>query len=152
MDIESMTIMMNRIKEQVKEDSKIDRTELGDESLRTPIIHSKYLQLLSEAKIENRKLYRAFETMKRLKWEWYSGTMSEERLKGLGWKPFQQKLVRSDIEMCVDSDPEVQETRELIERSDTLVDYLTEICKMMSQRTWQIKNAIEWTKFTQGIG
>ena len=35
---------------------------------------------------------------------------------------------------------------------DTMLKYLEEILKQISNRTYQIKNAIEWRRFTAGYG
>ena len=39
-----------------KEDSVIDKSELGDESLRTPTLHSKWLRVFSVERLQLKKM------------------------------------------------------------------------------------------------
>ena len=47
---------IEEIIEQWQEDTKIDKTELGDEALRIPPLHSKYMNILTRERLMLRKL------------------------------------------------------------------------------------------------
>ena len=47
---------IERIKEMVEADLKIDGTELGDESIRTPQLHGKYLNIYHDESLILKKL------------------------------------------------------------------------------------------------
>ena len=59
-----------------------------------------------------------------------------------------QKFTKDDINAFIDGDQEYQDTKLKIEYQEQKIKYLESIIKEISQRTWNIKNAIEWHKFT----
>ena len=61
-------------------DSQIDRTELGEESLKIPQLHSKYYNLFSAERMALRKMEQEYKELYRIKFEYYNGTISEEDL------------------------------------------------------------------------
>ena len=69
------------------EDSKIDRTELGEESIKIPQLHHKYYKMYSLERLNLVKLQEEMKILKKDKIEYYTGTMAEEDLKERGWEP-----------------------------------------------------------------
>ena len=61
-------------------DSKIDRTELGEESIRIPQLHHKYYRYFSEERMKLVKLQEEYKGLKKDKYDYYSGVMAEEDL------------------------------------------------------------------------
>ena len=53
--------------------------------------------------------------------------------------------------MYIDSDKEIIEKNMRIVMQKEKLDFLEEVIKNLNQRNFQIKNAIEWRKFTQGV-
>ena len=144
MDIESL-------REMVKNDIKIDETDLNSESLRTPQLHNKYLVLYENSKLELEKLQFMEKTMKRDKWLFYTGKMGDEDLERKGWEPFEHNILKTDIPMFLDADPDMQQIRAKISLQSSVVSYLEDVIKIVTGRQWNIKSAIEWIKFTQGV-
>jgi lipocalin len=62
------------------------------------------------------------------------------------------KIMKSDTETFIKSDPEMLEVQELLDEAQVKVETLEELINAVKQRGWDIKNAIEFQKFTQGIG
>ena len=48
-------------------------------------------------------------------------------------------------------DEEIRELKGKIDYYETVVEYLQEVVKSISNRSFQIKNAIEWRKFEAGV-
>jgi hypothetical protein len=92
---------------QWKEDSVIDKTELGDESLNIPKLHHKYYQIL----VSERLLLKSHESdMKKLKLDKYEfftqGPDEESQQKG--WKlPAKGLILKADIPMYMDADEDI---------------------------------------------
>ena len=139
------------IRKMVEKDMVIDDSELDLESLKIPQLHNKYLNLFHDERILLRKLEVNRRELIRDKWEYYSGKMSEEELNERGWQPFQLKVLKQDLDMYIQSDPDVTTIDDRITLQKEKVDYLASIVKSISGRGWEIKNAIEWRKFTSGI-
>jgi len=77
--------------------------------------------------------------------------MSEEELTRRGWEPFQLKVLKQDLDMYIQSDSDVTKIDDRITLQKEKVDYLASIVKSISGRGWEIKNAIEWRRFTSGV-
>jgi hypothetical protein len=89
-----------------KKDSEIDITEPSKEILKVPQIHNKFLSIMTKHRIASKKALFDFNKMKRTKWEYYTGKMSEEELAEFGWEPFRYTL-KSDISTYLDSDKDL---------------------------------------------
>ena len=139
------------IRKMVEKDMVIDDSELDLESLKIPQLHNKYLNLFHDERILLRKLEVERRELIRDKWEFYSGKMSEEELTRRGWEPFQLKVLKQDLDMYIQSDSDVTKVDDRITLQKEKVDYLASIVKSISGRGWEIKNAIEWRRFTSGI-
>ena len=142
---------LDKIKEMAEKDLPIDDTELGTESVRIPQLHNKYLVIFHDERLTLRKAQADYRTLRRDKWEYYTGKMSQERLKELGWEPFQSKILRNDLDIYLESDKQLSDFQSKIEYQQEKVDYLEGILKGIAQRHWIIRNALEWKKFTNGI-
>ena len=141
---------LSEIQSQVRKDLKINDLELDIESLRIPSLHSKYLQLLTEHSLLLKKTQGDYAVLKRNKWIYYTGKASEEVYKEKG--DFPLKLKTKDEERTfIEADEEVRELKGKVEYYESVVEYLQEVVKSISNRSFQIKNAIEWRKFEAGV-
>ena len=141
---------LEEIQQQWERDSCIDRTELGEESLRIPQLHSKYYQIYSTERSMLRQLEYKMINLKRSKYEWYAGTISEEELKEKNWEPNPLKILRSDIPMYLESDEEIVNLNVKLEFQRDKVEFVESIIKSLPSRGYQIKAAIDWEKFKVG--
>ena len=139
------------VRKMVEKDMVIDDSELDLESLKIPQLHNKYLNLFHDERILLRKLEVERRELIRDKWEYYSGKMSEEELARREWEPFQLKVLKQDLDMYIQSDSDVTKIDDRITLQKEKVDYLASIVKSISGRGWEIKNAIEWRRFTSGV-
>jgi hypothetical protein len=143
MKLEDIQIMWER-------DSSIDRTELGEESLRIPQLHAKYFKLFSEERLALRKYETAQKKLYKAKFEYYTGTMSEDDLKENGWEPFQLRVLKSDINVYLQSDGDLCDMELRVELQKEKVEFLESIIKNLPARGYQINAAIAWEKFKVG--
>jgi|TARA_Y100000389_G_scaffold171252_1_gene178804 hypothetical protein len=138
------------LKRHVERDMKVDDTQLDLESLKIPQLHNKYLNFLQEERFNLKKMGFDFASLRRSKWEFYTGKMSEEDLEEKGWEPFDLKILKSDIDMYLDSDNDMILMKQKITYQEEKVFYLESVIKEIGQRNWEIRNAIEWRKFVSG--
>jgi hypothetical protein len=134
-----------------EQDSKFDRTELGEESLRIPQLHSKYFKLFSEERKVLRQWEAAYKQLYRLKFEYYNGTLSEEELKDNVWEPFNLRILKTESQMYIDADKDILKARGAIAQQQDKIDFLESIIKNLPARGYQIKAAIDWEKFKVGM-
>ncbi len=138
---------IEQLQEQVDKDLKINDTELDLESLKTPQLHNKYMKHLTKFKLMLSRAESEYNTLKREKWEYYTGKAPAEVY---AEKPFDLKILKTDIDKYLESDEELQKQKQKVDYLDTVVDFLDRTIRLISNRGFTIKNAIDWRKFTSG--
>lgn len=141
----------NEIKAQAELDVSIDPNHLDDESIKIPQLHNKYLCLLMDEKILLEKIESKLKILKRDKWLYYSGKMSDDELKKKGWEPFDLAIIKQDVDRFIESDHEVIDLSNKAYAQSEKVNYIESVAKLVANKIWNIKSTIEWIKFTQGV-
>ena len=131
-------------------DCKIDETELGDESTKIPVIHNKYLKIFIGENAQLKRMYAQRFKLKRKLSEYYLGELDKDELEEIGREQFYKKLLKNEIETYIESDDEFIETNLKIALQEEKVHYIEAIFKSINNRGFQIKNAIDWLRFTNG--
>ena len=85
--------------------------------------------------------------MIRDKWEYYTGKADPSVYRE---KPFDIKVLKADVHIYMDSDPDLQKADQKVAYLNQIVKYLEQVLRSVNNRTFLIKNAIEWKKFTSG--
>ena len=142
---------LSEIQEEWKLDSKINELELGSEAIKVPTLHSKYLSLLSNVKLQLRKAESDYNNMRRVKYKYYRGELSREELEKLGLDQYLgNKPLKNEMDEFMLCDEDLNLLTDKIEYFKTVVFTLEQILRSLNSRTWDIKSAIEWNKFTNG--
>ena len=102
---------------------------------------SRFELLLTKNKGDYQKLYRE-------KWEYYGG---KSDAKVYVQKPFDLKVLKSDLAMYISSDEEIIELSNKISYLEYTIKYCEGVIKSIDNRGWDTKNAIEWKKFEAGM-
>ena len=138
---------LEQLQDLAEKDLKINDTELDLESLKTPQLHNKYLKHLNKFKLLLSKSQIDYYTLRKEKWEYYTGKAPAQVY---AEKPFNLKILKTDIDKYMDADPELVKFKSKVEYIQTVIDFLDRTIKQISNRGFQIKNAIDWRKFTSG--
>jgi hypothetical protein len=141
---------LDEIQDMWERDSQLDRTELGEESLRIPQLHSKYYKLFSTERLSLRKQESDYKAMYKEKMEYYNGTLDEETLRARKWDPNPLKILRSDLGVYMDADEDLRYASLKVEFQKEKVEFIEAIIKSLPTRGFQIKNAIDWERFRMG--
>tara|TARA_B100000683_G_scaffold9893_1_gene10913 strand:- start:856 stop:1299 length:444 start_codon:yes stop_codon:yes gene_type:complete len=134
-------------------DSVIGQTSLDESSRQTPILHAKYLELLSLAKLKLKKAEQDQKILLKDKWLYYNGKMDQEQIADKGWQPDPfdgLKILKGEMDYYYDADPEIQQSVEKIEYLKTIIDTLSEIMNNINWRHQTISNMIKWRVFESG--
>ena len=134
-------------------DNQIHETHLDESSRKTPILHSKYLEMLANAKLLLKKAEFSQKTLLKEKWLYYNGKMDKEQIENLGWDPDPfdgLKILKGEMDYYYDADPEIQKSEEKIQYFKTLVETLTDIVDTIKWRHQTISNIIKWKQFQSG--
>jgi hypothetical protein len=132
-----------------EKDSIIDFTEPSREILKIPVLHSKYLHIMFRHEMAAKKCHFNHAKMRKLKWQYYSGKMSQEELNEHGWEPFRYTL-KSDINTYIEGDSDLIKIEEKKVYHEEVVEICKNILKELNNRTWQIKEHMTHERFIQG--
>jgi len=141
--------MNDDIFDEWEEDAKIDRTQLDTESLDIPKVHAKYLKMYHN---ERWKLKQAKSDLAKLrleKFEFYTqgpNATTKER----GWKYPGGRILKGDINIYMEGDPELVDIHLNIGLIEERVQILDNIIRNINNRGFQIKNAIDYLRWTNG--
>jgi hypothetical protein len=138
---------LEKLQELADKKLKINDTELDLESLKTPQLHNEFMKHLTKYKLMLSRAETEYNMMKREKWEYYTGKADASVY---AEKPFDLKILRTDIDKYLDSDIDLQKQKQKVDYLKTTVDFLDRTIRQIGNRGFTIKNAIDWRKFTSG--
>ena len=143
---------LSDLQESWAEDCKINEMNLGHESAKTPNLHAKYLNYLSSTRLNLRKAESAYLNCRRKKYRYYRGEMTQAELVEEGWDQWQgNKPLKNEMDEFLNVDNDLVLLQDKVEYFKTVLYQLEQIIRSLNSRTWDIKNAIEWNKFTNGM-
>lgn len=142
---------LEQIQELWSNDSKVDRTELGEEAIKIPQLHSKYYKLYSQERLTLRKLTEESKSLQLDLWSYYQGSLDYERLKELDWEQNDHIILKADIPMHIDANQSWINSNLKIAYQKEKVEFLESIVKSLNNRGFNINAAIQWEKFKVGI-
>ena len=145
-----MTFDLDTIQAMWEKDAKIDRDNLHDESLNIPSLHAKYFQIYNTIFLLRKKAEQQRKNIRHERYEYFSGKADPDVYIQ---NPFPKKIRDKDtMTKYLDADEKLSNASLKIEYYDTMLTYLESILKVIQNRTYQIKNAIEFMRFNAGMG
>jgi uncharacterized protein YozE (UPF0346 family) len=143
-------IDLDNIQKMWEEDAKIDPDNLHTESLNIPVLHAKYFELYNNIFLLRKKAEQQKKNIRHNRYEYYSGKADPEVYQE---NPFPKKIRDKDtLQKYLDADEKLSSVCLKIDYYDTMLVYLESILKVIQNRTYQIKNAIEFMRFNAGLG
>ena len=145
-----MGIDLDTIQKMWEQDSKIDPDNLHTESLNIPILHSKYFEIYNTIILLKKKAEQQKKNIRHQKYEYFTGKADPDVYLE---NPFPKKVRdKETLQGYLDSDEKLSQSSLKVDYYETMLIYVDSILKMISNRTYQIKNAIEFMRFTAGLG
>jgi hypothetical protein len=130
-------------------DSEIDSTEPGKEILRIPILHNKYNKSLTLHNLATKRAVLELAKLKKIKWAYYTGKMSDDELEQHGWEPF-QFVLKSDISVYIEGDVDLITLQRKKAYHEEASNFCLNVMKELNNRTWQLKEFCTWERFING--
>jgi hypothetical protein len=140
---------LNDIQVMWSKDCKIGE-DLGQASIESPMLHSKYLDELIAAKLKHTKCVAEIAEMKTLKSKYFRGEMTKDELAEKGWQQWQYKTIKADIMDHVEADPDYQKLHVRAEYMRTTIYALESILNEIKNRNWAIRANLDWQRFRSG--
>ena len=140
---------LEQIQEMWQKDSVIDPDNLHDESLKVPQLHSKYYTVYNTITLLREKAKDNYNRVRLERYNYYTGKAPQEVYVE---EPFPYKVREKDaIQRYLDADDKLTTIDLKIRYYDVMLKFLEEVIKTISNRTYQIKNAIDWHNFQAGF-
>lgn len=132
-------------------DSVIDSTEPGKELIKIPTLHNKYLKFLVKHKLAVKRLNFEYSKLRRVKEEYYNGSLSQEELEEYGWEPFLLNIkTKMGVEKYLESDTDLIKILEKKIHHDEAISVCESILQELKSRTYQLRDYISWERFIGG--
>jgi hypothetical protein len=145
-----MSLDLDTIQRMWEQDSKIDPDNLHTESLNIPILHSKYFEIHNTILLLKKKAEQQKKNIRHQKYEYFTGKADPDVYLE---NPFPKKVRdKETLQGYLDSDEKLSQSSLKVDYYETMLIYVDSILKMISNRTYQIKNAIEFMRFAAGLG
>ena len=135
------------IKDMLEKDRSIDHTWLDTESLKIPEQAVKYQQMAHDEAVILRYLEREYNIMKLKRWMYYMGKASDEEYEK---EPFDHKVLKSDVNTFLEADSKLCNIQDRIILQTEKLKLVVEAGKVMQNKSFNIKNALEHQKFMGG--
>ncbi len=140
---------LENLQELWKKDSEIDTDKYGEESIRIPQLHQRYMEFFNTFSLMKKEREGEMRGMVRQKWIYYKGKAPAKIYKDT---PFDFKLTtKEEINMFIESDEEVRKLQYKIDYIEQVIFFLDGVLRQINGRNFQIKNAIEWERFQTGM-
>ena len=140
---------LEKIQEMWQNDSTIDPDNLHDESLKIPQLHSKYYTIYNTITLLREKARETYNRVRLERHNYYTGKAPAEVY---AEDPFPYKVRDKEaLQRYMEADEKLNSIDLKIRYYDVMLKFLEEIIKTVANRTFQIKNAIEWHKFQAGF-
>ena len=141
---------LEKIQEMWERDAVIDPDNLHDESLKIPQLHSKYYTIYNTITLLREKARDSYNRIRLERYNYYTGKAEPEVYEK---EPFPYKVREKDaIQRHLEADEKLTTIDLKIRYYDATLKFLGEIIRNVSNRTYQIKNAIEFMRFSAGLG
>ena len=129
-------------------DAQIDQDNLHDEAAKIPSLHAKYFDLYNNIKLLRERSITVDNKIRLERWNYYSGKSDPEVYQA---EPFPYKVREKDaLKRYIDADEKVQQSTLKIKYYDVMLTYLEDIIKQVGNRSYQLKNIIDWHNFRSG--
>lgn len=140
---------LETLQEMWKTDSVLDDDLHDNDSLKIPQLHMKYMEFHNTFSLMKRERENEMKTLIRDKWLYYKGKAPASIYKEM---PFDLKLTTKDeLEMFISADDDVKKLQFKIDYIEQVLFFLDGVLRMINNRTYHIKNAIEWKRFQNGF-
>ena len=135
------------IKDMLDKDKSIDYTQLDTESLKIPEQAVKYQQIAHDEALRLRFLEKEYNVAKYNRWMYYTGKADPEVYNK---EPFDHKVLKSDINIFLESDLILNEIQDRMTAQAEKLKLVVDAGKVMQNKSFNIKNALEHLKFMGG--
>ena len=140
---------LEELKQESYKDLPVKNVEnIDQESFYYQEIKAKWLDYKSRFELLLARNKGDYQVLYREKWEYYGG---KSDAKVYAAKPFDLKVLKTDLQIYISSDSDVIELSNKIAYLETTIKFIDGVIKSIDNRGWDIKHAITWKQFEAGM-
>ena len=140
---------LDELKQESYKDLPVKNIEnIDQESFYNQEIKAKWLDYKSRFELLLARNKGDYQVLYREKWEYYGG---KSDAKTYASKPFDFKVLKTDLQIYISSDSDVIELSNKIAYLETTIKFIDGVIKSIDNRGWDIKHAISWKQFEAGM-
>jgi len=129
---------LEEIQKMADVDLKVDRNALDVISTDVPYLHNKYYKILTKERLTLKALEFEYNKVYRVKWKYYT-------------TKYTFVLEKREVPTYINGDDEIIEHQKKLEIAKEKIKYLEAIIDNINKISFNIRNAIEWQKFLNGV-
>ena len=129
-----------------EKDSQIDIIKVHEEAAKIPSLHAKYWDVYNALKLLKEKAQTQESKVKLNRHNYYTGKASDEEYKA---EPFPYKVrEKESVKRYMDADEKMQKIVSKLRYYDIMLTYLEDIVRQINNRSYQLKNIIDWQQLS----
>jgi len=129
-----------------EKDSQIDIIKVHEEAARIPSLHAKYWDVYNSVKLLKEKAQTQEATVRLDRYNYYTGKSDPEVYEA---EPFPYKVRdKESVRRYMDADERMQKILLKIKYYDAMLVYLEDIVRQINNRSYQLKNIIDWQQLS----
>jgi hypothetical protein len=143
-------MLLEKLHEEWAKDSEM-KFDQPDKLIReVPLLHSKWWQYYTTERQRYMVIKQDYDELRRAKFEWYLGRMSDEEREKRQWPHQHLRIVRQEVETYLNSDSELLPFHGKLETQELKLKFIEDCIKSINSRGYLIRNYIDWLRFSQG--
>lgn len=141
-----MKMILEEIHQNIETDSAMDKDQLSNESLKIPVLWAKYYRILTQ---ETRVLKSIELDIDKLYREMYDAFIGndDDLMKKYN---VNKKSLKTEVDERINAQPDMITLRGKYAAASIKVKLVEDFIKQLNQRSFMIKNIIDWEKFKAG--
>lgn len=140
---------LNELQDKWKIDCVIE-DDLGAAAIRTPMLHSYYLNELVTAKLKLTKTQHELAELTAAKARYFRGEMTKAELDDRKWVQWQHRSLKSDIEGMTEAEADIQLIHARENYMKTMIYFLESVLGEIKNRNWNVRASLDWQRFRAG--
>ena len=133
--------LQQQIMEEWREDADMG-DDLFEAARSIPILHSNWIDKYLRVQLLKKEKEYEYKRIYKQKYSYYMGREEDAP---------DEKIMKTEVQIYIDADDEIIKLRAMVDLYDKLEGTVKEILNNINNRSFQIKNAIDWLRYSRGI-
>jgi hypothetical protein len=132
------------------EEITITRINIVSKAMEVPLLHNKYKKMLSLEKMHFAKVDTGYQKLKKLKFDYYNGTLDMATINQRGWSPIRETILKANIPMYMEADQELRSATNYIASLKEKIECIESILQQLRNISYLLTTASNMIIFEGG--